>query len=146
MFSTIAPTYDRLNRIISFTLDQRWRRRAVGTLAWERHPDGVYLDLCAGTLDFSTMLAGQPGFRVVEGRRLEIRPCVPDEWPSYRVTYRLPGERTRYEVTVRRDAAGGSVVREARLDGEPLPVRPDRALVPVVHDGAAHVVEILLAN
>lgn len=63
MFSTIAPTYDRLNRIISFTLDQRWRERAVRVLEWERAPDGVYLDLCAGTLDFSAMLVKQPGFR-----------------------------------------------------------------------------------
>ena len=62
MFAAIAPTYDRLNRIISFSLDQRWRQRAVRRLGWERRPDGVYLDLCAGTLDFSVALAGQPGF------------------------------------------------------------------------------------
>ena len=62
MFAAIAPTYDRLNRIISFSLDQRWRQRAVRRLGWERCPDGVYLDLCAGTLDFSVALAGQPGF------------------------------------------------------------------------------------
>ena len=62
MFAAIAPTYDRLNRIISFSLDQRWRQRAVGLIGWERHPEGVYLDLCAGTLDFSVALAGQPGF------------------------------------------------------------------------------------
>ncbi len=62
MFAAVAPTYDRLNRIISFNLDQRWRQRAVGRLGWERRPDGVYLDLCAGTLDFSVALAGQPGF------------------------------------------------------------------------------------
>jgi demethylmenaquinone methyltransferase/2-methoxy-6-polyprenyl-1,4-benzoquinol methylase len=62
MFAAIAPTYDRLNRIISFSFDQRWRQRAVGRLGWERHPEGVYLDLCAGTLDFSVALAGQRGF------------------------------------------------------------------------------------
>jgi demethylmenaquinone methyltransferase/2-methoxy-6-polyprenyl-1,4-benzoquinol methylase len=62
MFAAIAPTYDRLNRIISFSLDQRWRQRAVSRLGWEQHPDGVYLDLCAGTLDFSVALAGQTGF------------------------------------------------------------------------------------
>jgi len=62
MFGAIAPTYDRLNRIISFSLDQRWRQRAVRRLGWEQRPDGVYLDLCAGTLDFSVALAGQPGF------------------------------------------------------------------------------------
>ena len=63
MFTAIAPTYDRLNRIISLGLDQRWRRYAVGRLGWERAPEGMYLDLCAGTLDFAAILARQHGFR-----------------------------------------------------------------------------------
>jgi demethylmenaquinone methyltransferase / 2-methoxy-6-polyprenyl-1,4-benzoquinol methylase len=63
MFTAIAPTYDRLNRIISLRLDQRWRRDAVRRLGWERAPEGMYLDLCAGTLDFGAMLARQRGFR-----------------------------------------------------------------------------------
>lgn len=63
IFTAIAPTYDRLNRIISFRFDQRWRRYAVGRLGWERKPEGIYLDLCAGTLDFAATLARQPGFR-----------------------------------------------------------------------------------
>jgi demethylmenaquinone methyltransferase/2-methoxy-6-polyprenyl-1,4-benzoquinol methylase len=63
IFTAIAPTYDRLNRIISFRFDQRWRRYAVGRLGWEQAPDGIYLDLCAGTLDFAATLARQPGFR-----------------------------------------------------------------------------------
>jgi demethylmenaquinone methyltransferase/2-methoxy-6-polyprenyl-1,4-benzoquinol methylase len=62
MFTAIAPTYDRLNRIISLRFDQRWRRVAVGRLGWERHPAGVYLDLCAGTIDFGTTLARRRGF------------------------------------------------------------------------------------
>jgi demethylmenaquinone methyltransferase/2-methoxy-6-polyprenyl-1,4-benzoquinol methylase len=63
IFTAIAPTYDRLNRIISLRFDQRWRRYAVGRLGWERKPDGIYLDLCAGTLDFAASLATRPGFR-----------------------------------------------------------------------------------
>jgi demethylmenaquinone methyltransferase/2-methoxy-6-polyprenyl-1,4-benzoquinol methylase len=63
IFTAIAPTYDRLNRIISFRFDQGWRRYAVARLGWEREPEGIYLDLCAGTLDFGAMLARQPGFR-----------------------------------------------------------------------------------
>jgi demethylmenaquinone methyltransferase / 2-methoxy-6-polyprenyl-1,4-benzoquinol methylase len=62
MFTAIAPTYDRLNRIISFRFDQRWRRAAVRRLGWERRPMGVYLDLCAGTMDFGSTLARQRGF------------------------------------------------------------------------------------
>ena len=63
MFTAIAPTYDRLNRIISFHFDQGWRRRAVKRLGWERAPEGIYLDLCAGTLDFGATLARASGFR-----------------------------------------------------------------------------------
>ena len=63
IFTAIAPTYDRLNRIISFRFDQGWRRYAVARLGWERKPDGIYLDLCAGTLDFGATLARRPGFR-----------------------------------------------------------------------------------
>jgi demethylmenaquinone methyltransferase / 2-methoxy-6-polyprenyl-1,4-benzoquinol methylase len=63
LFTAIAPTYDRLNRIISFRFDQGWRRYAVAQLGWERRPEGIYLDLCAGTLDFGATLAARPGFR-----------------------------------------------------------------------------------
>jgi len=63
IFSSIAPTYDRLNRIISFRFDQGWRRYGVARLGWEREPQGIYLDLCAGTLDFAATLAKRSGFR-----------------------------------------------------------------------------------
>ena len=63
IFTAIAPTYDRLNRIISFHFDQGWRRHGVARLGWEREPEGMYLDLCAGTLDFGATLARRPGFR-----------------------------------------------------------------------------------
>ena len=62
MFAAIAPTYDRLNRLLSLRLDLRWRRYAVDRLGWERMPQGIYLDLCAGTLDFAAILAKKPGF------------------------------------------------------------------------------------
>jgi len=55
MFDAIAPKYDRLNRIISFRLDVRWRRRAVRDLAL---PAGsVVLDLASGTGDLCLDLA-----------------------------------------------------------------------------------------
>ncbi len=63
IFTAIAPTYDRLNRIISFRLDRGWRRYAVGRLGWERAPAGIYLDLCAGTFDFGAALAKRRGFQ-----------------------------------------------------------------------------------
>jgi demethylmenaquinone methyltransferase/2-methoxy-6-polyprenyl-1,4-benzoquinol methylase len=62
MFSDIAPRYDLLNHILSLNIDRAWRKRAIARLALNRRPSGRYLDICAGTLDVSVAIAGEPGF------------------------------------------------------------------------------------
>jgi len=54
MFDLIAPRYDRLNRILSFGADRRWRHRAV-TLA-RLGSDEVALDVGSGTGDLALSL------------------------------------------------------------------------------------------
>ena len=61
-FSEIAPRYDFLNHLLSFNIDKGWRRKAIAELSIDRKPDGRYLDLCAGTLDVSAMLASGERF------------------------------------------------------------------------------------
>jgi demethylmenaquinone methyltransferase/2-methoxy-6-polyprenyl-1,4-benzoquinol methylase len=50
MFDTIAPRYDLVNRIMTFRMDVRWRRRAVRVM--DLPPGAVVLDLACGTGDF----------------------------------------------------------------------------------------------
>ena len=56
MFDAIAPRYDLVNRIMTFRLDVRWRKRTVRRLALA---DGsAVLDLACGTGDLCRDLAG----------------------------------------------------------------------------------------
>src|SRR3954452_19202589 len=62
MFDTIAPRYDLVNRLMTFGLDVRWRKRTVREL---RLPSGaLVLDLAAGTGDLCRELT-QAGSRPV---------------------------------------------------------------------------------
>ena len=62
IFSEIAPRYDLLNHVLSLNVDRAWRRRALEALGWRARPDGVYVDVCAGTLDVGAQLVRQPDF------------------------------------------------------------------------------------
>ncbi|MFN0120386.1 MAG: bifunctional demethylmenaquinone methyltransferase/2-methoxy-6-polyprenyl-1,4-benzoquinol methylase UbiE [Blastocatellia bacterium] len=64
MFGEIAPTYDRLNHLLSGNVDKRWRRFTTRQLAATlARPGAVALDLCCGTGDLALELA--PHARVV---------------------------------------------------------------------------------
>lgn len=62
MFDAIAPRYDLVNRIMTFGLDVRWRRRALRDLRLS--PGSTVLDLAAGTGDFCRELT-DAGIRAV---------------------------------------------------------------------------------
>ncbi len=67
MFAEIAPTYDRLNHLLSANIDKRWRR-LVGKKLEDvlRRPDALVLDLCCGTADLTLELSQQaPQARVI---------------------------------------------------------------------------------
>lgn len=55
LFNTIAPGYDRLNRIVSFGLDLGWRRK-VAMETWAVECEQI-LDVCTGTGDLAIELA-----------------------------------------------------------------------------------------
>jgi demethylmenaquinone methyltransferase/2-methoxy-6-polyprenyl-1,4-benzoquinol methylase len=58
MFSRIAPRYDFLNHLLSFSLDRVWRRRTAKIFSRILgHADAHVLDLCCGTGDLAFALA-----------------------------------------------------------------------------------------
>ncbi|MGH9745613.1 MAG: bifunctional demethylmenaquinone methyltransferase/2-methoxy-6-polyprenyl-1,4-benzoquinol methylase UbiE [Candidatus Acidiferrales bacterium] len=57
MFSDIAPRYDLLNHLLSFSLDHRWRRLTAEKFRRiYRRTDARILDLCCGTGDLAFAL------------------------------------------------------------------------------------------
>lgn len=91
MFERIAPTYDLLNRVLSFGIDRGWRRRAVAALGDVRGRRVV--DLCAGTLDLSA-IADEAGARVTAtdfAHNMLVRGRAKLELPTLRAdAMRLP--------------------------------------------------------
>lgn len=62
MFDAIAPRYDLVNRLMTFGLDQSWRRDTIAALALP--PGSLLLDIACGTGDLSR-LARRRSYRVV---------------------------------------------------------------------------------
>ena len=57
MFASIAHRYDLLNRLLSLSIDQRWRRFTRKTLAPQLPANSKILDLCTGTGDLAMEMA-----------------------------------------------------------------------------------------
>lgn len=69
MFDTISKNYDGLNRVISFGIDVKWRKRVVALLLKEQ-PQSI-LDIATGTGDLAIALV-QTGAKKIIG--LDISP------------------------------------------------------------------------
>lgn len=63
MFNTISKNYDGLNRVISFGIDVKWRKKVVALLA-SKKPQAI-LDIATGTGDLAIALAQTGAARIV---------------------------------------------------------------------------------
>jgi demethylmenaquinone methyltransferase/2-methoxy-6-polyprenyl-1,4-benzoquinol methylase len=59
IFTAVPPSYDLINRLFTWRLDERWRKEAAG-LCLEGQPSRV-MDLCTGTGDLAIRFAGMAG-------------------------------------------------------------------------------------
>jgi len=83
------------------------------------------------------------GLRLEAGRRLWLRPRVPDGWPGFRLRYRVPGGQTCYAIAVRSRGANARVTR-VTLDGVALAPVDGAAVWEIAPGGSEHAVEIEL--
>jgi len=65
MFDAIAPTYDRLNRVLSFNIDKGWRKRTL-KLMKKDGLDKRVLDIATGTADLA-IASAKAGYKNVVG-------------------------------------------------------------------------------
>lgn len=64
MFDTISGKYDGLNRVISFGIDVKWRKKVLQLVA-AKNPDTI-LDIATGTGDLAILMA-QTGAKEITG-------------------------------------------------------------------------------
>ncbi len=70
------------------------------------------------------------------GETLRIRPCLPDAWPGFSITYRYGG--STYDIVVQRAVAGAAAAHAIVLDGVSLAADE----IPLVDDGRTHTVHV----
>jgi len=83
------------------------------------------------------------------GNTLRIAPCIPKDWSSYELTYRLTGKDkpypycdggTSYRIRVENPDGVNRGVKQVMLDGEILP----EERIPLLDDGRQHEVRVLM--
>jgi cyclic beta-1,2-glucan synthetase len=82
------------------------------------------------------------GIRLESGRTLAVRPCIPADWPGFRVRWRLPaGDCT---CAIRVENGGAGLVAQAWLDGEPVPILDGTARAELPLGQGEHLLEVRL--
>jgi demethylmenaquinone methyltransferase / 2-methoxy-6-polyprenyl-1,4-benzoquinol methylase len=63
MFDTISGNYDGLNRVISFGIDIKWRKKVLNLVA-AKNPDNI-LDIATGTGDLAILMAQTNATKII---------------------------------------------------------------------------------
>ncbi len=80
------------------------------------------------------------GFRV-QGDKLLIDPCIPRGWPDFEISYRY--RTARYRISVENPLGVCRGILAVKHDGRMIEGQ-NKSLIPLVDDGQAHEVQIIL--
>jgi cyclic beta-1,2-glucan synthetase len=81
------------------------------------------------------------GLSLEHDRWLVLKPCVPDSWPEYRVTYRHH-HHTSYAIHFTNPQGHARKVISATLDDHELAITDGIVRIPLAEDGAVHLVSV----
>jgi cellobiose phosphorylase len=84
------------------------------------------------------------GLELVEDHILRLRPCIPDDWPGFRLRYRLSDGDAVYDIAMRNPAGVAEQVISVEIDEAPGIVKENAACVPLFRDGRIHQVVVTL--
>ncbi len=85
------------------------------------------------------------GLEQVEGHTLRLRPCIPDEWPGFRLRYQLPDGAAVYDIEVHTEG-GAARVDTVIIDDAPGSIEDGAAFIPLLQDGKTHQVRVTLGK
>jgi cellobiose phosphorylase len=80
------------------------------------------------------------GLSLVRGERLRIKPCIPDDWPGFRVEYTPPGTEAQYVIVVENPERCAEAVLAVSGDLDGDGVEDGVALVPLARHGTHSIV------
>ncbi|MCK9384034.1 MAG: glycosyl transferase [Nevskia sp.] len=84
------------------------------------------------------------GLRLENGDTLVLSPCVPDDWPEYRIHYRHPASGTTYDIEVDNPTRCSAGVIACSVDDTAVLVVDGTARIAIAGDGAKHRLRITL--
>ena len=86
------------------------------------------------------------GLELVDGHALRLRPCIPDDWPGFRMRYRLPGGEAIYEIEVHNPEGRAKRVAAVEIDEHPGRIEYSAAYIPLFRDRLVHQVLVTLTG
>ena len=73
-----------------------------------------------------------------------IKPCIPDDWPEFRIEGTLADGSASYRVHVENPEGFAKSIVTATLDGVPVEIIEGAARFPLPREGTTHEVRVVM--